>query len=497
MASRRIPDSISRFRPGPCTEIKEISGHYYVYMYSSVMLPSGKWGKKTGKTIGTIVPEKGFIPNKNFGLYQEGFELQQEELTVLEYGQYALVYEVGKDIRESLEKFFPLDRAAQIFSYACILFVNGFTHIDQVRDYYEQSWLSWENRNFAFKMGRTALGTLLDDLGRRTTRVVNYEKYSVALSSAMAIDGHAVRCCSDENDLGEAGYKFSSLKEDQSNLLMGYDIITGMPLFARMYRGSCNDSSTIPDLFDLLQFTGILFVVDRGFYSKENLALFSANDNAYIIPVPAKTNVFKNAMTGVKYTDSFYYRFGRKHARIEYMERRISDTEFVYVFRDVDENEKCRFNYQRSIDLGKTGYTQEKFEESKEFFGVYVLQTNSGLSAEQVFANYKKRWGIETFYQYLKNKGDFNDLMFQDYYKEQGFAFIMLIAGQLHQVMISAIKELDNNTLSVDDILLMARCMKMERRGNVWNLKNARKRDLQILGKLGFEPRYSAPAKET
>ena len=182
---------------------------------------------------------------------------------------------------------------------------------------------------------------------------------------------------------------------------------------------------------------------------------------------------------------------------IEYMERRISDTEFVYVFRDVDENEKCRFNYQRSIDLGKTGYTQEKFEESKEFFGVYVLQTNSGLSAEQVFANYKKRWGIETFYQYLKNKGDFNDLMFQDYYKEQGFAFIMLIAGQLHQVMISAIKELDNNTLSVDDILLMARCMKMERRGNVWNLKNARKRDLQILGKLGFEPRYSTPAKET
>ena len=78
--------------------------------------------------------------------------------------------------------------------------------------------------------------------------------------------------------------------------------------------------------------------------------------------------------------------------------------------------------------------------------------------------------------------------MIQDYYEEQGFSFIMLIAGQIHQKMITAVKSLDDNTLSVHDILLMARCMKMERRGNTWNLKNTRKRDLQILKKLGFEP---------
>ena len=83
--------------------------------------------------------------------------------------------------------------------------------------------------------------------------------------------------------------------------------------------------------------------------------------------------------------------------------------------------------------------------------------------------------------------------MLQDYYKEQGFSFIMLITGQIHQKMIAAIKTLDDNTLSVHDILLMARCMKMERRGNNWNLKNARKRDLQILKKLGFEPKIAVP----
>ena len=490
MAESKIPESIKQYRPGPCTEIKLIGGHYYVYMYRSQKLESGDWGKKTGKSIGKIVPGTGFIPNRNYHLYTG--EESQDEITVLEYGQYALIEDIASDIHAALKECFPADRASQIFAYACILYANGFVHVDQVQGYYEQSWLSQEYKSLSFRMGKTALGTLLDDLGRRTTRVVKYEKTAILNSSSMvAIDGHAIRCCSDENDLGEAGYKFRCLNEDQVNLLMGYDANTGMPLFARMYRGACNDKSTIEDLADLLKFSGILFVVDRGFYSAKNLKILSSNDNTYIIPVPSNTDTFREAMKNVKYTDDFYYRSGKKHARIEYTSQRISDTEYVYVFRDIDENEKCRYNYQHCIELGRSGYTQEKFEQSKEVFGVYVLQSNSAKSAEEVFAGHKKRWGIETFYQYLKNSADFNDLMIQDYYSEQGLSFIMLITGQIRQKMIDAVKKLNNNAISTHDILLMARCMKMERRGNSWNLKNARKRDLQILKKLGFEPKMT------
>ena len=81
----------------------------------------------------------------------------------------------------------------------------------------------------------------------------------------------------------------------------------------------------------------------------------------------------------------------------------------------------------------------------------------------------------------------------QDYYKEQGLSFIMLITGQIHQKMISAVKMLNDNTISIHDVLLMARCMKLERRANNWNLKNARNRDLQILKKIGFEPKLMIP----
>ena len=105
MAKSTIPDEIKQYRPGPCTEVKLINGHYYVYMYQSVQLPSGKWGKKTGKSIGTIISGKGFVPNRNYHLYED--TESQDDITVLEYGQYALIMSVAKDVLLSLEKHFP------------------------------------------------------------------------------------------------------------------------------------------------------------------------------------------------------------------------------------------------------------------------------------------------------------------------------------------------------------------------------------------------------
>lgn len=285
-----------------------------------------------------------------------------------------------------------------------------------------------------------------------------------ACSSQIAIDGHAIRSCSDENDLGEAGYKFQCLKEDQVNLLMEYDINTKTPLFSHMFRGSCNDKSTIDSLNRLLNFSGILFVIDRGFYSALNMSIFSSNGNRYIVPVLSITNIFKSTMNDLKFEKSFYYRAGKKHARVEHKCCENSDKVPNYVFLDIEENEKSRYNYQRNIENGKKGYTWENLEKYKEFYGVYVLQTNSDLSVEDVFETCKKCWGIETFYHYIKNGENYNGLKFQSYYKEHGFAFILLIAGQIHQKLLAAVKSLNCNTKPVHDLLLSASAMKMSMR---------------------------------
>lgn len=200
-----------RGRPEKCSEVKFINGHYYVYRYKAVLLASGKWGKKSGPCIGSIIPDVGFKPNKNY--------LESDiadSITVLDYGQYAFIEEAASSVKQDLEQCFTLDKAAQIFTYAVILYANGFVHIDQIQRIYEQTWLQVEYKDYTFKMGRNALDTLLDDLGRKTTRVRNYEQQCIYSSlKEIAIDGHAIRSCSEENDLGEAGYKFKKLGEDQ------------------------------------------------------------------------------------------------------------------------------------------------------------------------------------------------------------------------------------------------------------------------------------------
>lgn len=137
MALSKIPEEIKRYRPGHCTEIKLINVHYYVYMYQSIHLPSGKWGKKTGKSIGMIIPGVGFIPNRNYPLYAD--EETQDDIIVLEMEKYMLIEVIAKDVLYSLKKCSPADRAVQIFAYASILYANDFVHLDQIQSYYEQS----------------------------------------------------------------------------------------------------------------------------------------------------------------------------------------------------------------------------------------------------------------------------------------------------------------------------------------------------------------------
>lgn len=522
--------ALRQYLPEKSTEIKAINGYYYVYRYTSKKLENGRWGKSSGKCIGKIVADKGFIPNKyylenrsaepggscfndlcnnipdtNSGAGDKDSSVKNageslwntstvslDEITILEYGQYAMIYKLAAPVLSRLEQHFNADTASQIFCYAVILCANGFIHMDQIKSLYQQSWLSLANKKLGFGMGRTALGTLLHNLALRGNRVRNYEQAVIddcARGDAkIAIDGHAIRSCSDNNDLAETGYKYNQLKADQVNLLMGYDVERGFPLFARVFRGSYTDVSTIKDLDNIYEFKNILFIVDRGFYSEDNLKVFSMNGNTFIIPLPAHTKLFKDIMSTIKYTGDFYYRKGSKHTRIDYMEKDIGDGRRIIVCRDVDENERTRYNYLRCIDEGKTEYTIDNYERNKEFFGVFVLLTNTKYTADQVFINYKKRWAIETFYRFIKNSADFNDLKIEDYYKEQGFSFIMLITGQVQHYLEEAVKKLKDNTTSVYDALTMARFMKIHLKNGRWQLCNTRTKDLMRMKKMGFEP---------
>lgn len=490
MATSPIPENIRKLRPEPCSMVKRIGGNYYVYRYKSKKLASGSWGIEMGSCIGKIVEGEGFIPNSNCtGDRGQGF-------TTFEYGQYAFLEAVSSQVFLGLKDAFPIKMAAQIYVYSLILYANEFVHMDQVGLYYEQSWLSMKYKKYSFSLGEYALGSLLDGLGRKRTCV---EKFENALASdrkvkAVAIDGHVMGSCSDGNDLAEPGYKASELKTDQVNVLVAYDVEEEKPLCTKVFRGSSVDKRSIQDFMEDKPFRGVLFIVDRGFHSKTNLKLLSENGNTYIIPELSSSNEFKEAMADRDFKKDFFYGRGKTVSQIMYKEVALADRERIIVAKDMAENQKTAFHYRRCIEMEKRGYTEEEYTRLRSLWGIVVLRTNSTLSAEKVYKSYMKRWKIETYYNFVKNHAGFRGLKLEDYYKEQGFSFIMLIVGLIHHEMMKAVRKTGKTTFSTYDAILSARRLKVSKHGKTWRIDNQSTKDNAIFKTMGFIPSIEQPS---
>ena len=488
-----IPDEILKHRPCKCVRLRKDGDIYRVYKYKAIKLPSGKWSNDRGYLIGKIIPGEGFSPNKRYlkELETEGKIPFTDEITDVAYGQYALLMHLSEDVFEKLNNCFTLEKAAQIYVYALILCANGFVHVDQIDEFYQESILSIRFKNFSFKTGYTALSNLLHELGSKTNPIRKFEQQLIDDSSKnIAIDGHVIRSCSIENDLAEPGYKMGLLKAPQINVLIAYDIKNNIPLMYRTYRGSSVDKKSAEDFIRSRSFTDTKFIVDRGFYSAKILELMSQNGNCYIIPVPSSNKDFKRIKETLEYSSGeFIYKSSPKtSARILYYEEKLNDNRRIIFFKDVDENNSKRKSYKQLMDAGEDKYTQENYDKYCDWWGVCVLQTTSGESASEVYSDYKDRWSIETYNNYIKNEADFNDLKIQDYYNAHGFDFIMLVTGLIHSRLNEAVKGLKKSNISIYDILIKSGHMRMVLNDGEWKLHNTRTKDIELLKAVGFTP---------
>lgn len=466
-----VPEHIRAQKPrGTC--VKNIKGNYYVYQQFNVKGNDGKWHTKSGSIMGKIVDGVGYIPND--------IHNYEEEVTTLEYGQYAVTLANTNSVLKRLCRFFNKEDAYRIYLTGVIHFVNKFRHRKIVGEYISQSYLSVLYPKLAF--GEESLGKLVDSLGRRQKRVFEFEQSLIEDSSKeIAIDGHVIRNCSHRNDLAAFGNKYKSIKDMQLNVLMAYDIKTNTPLLSRMYEGGTLDKVSIRDLIDTITFSETLFIVDRGFYSDANIKLFSENGNRYIIPLSSNLSRHKKATEDMNLTDTFVYKKDRKNTAIQYKDMEI-DGQRVIVFRDTVQNAIDAEKYRSNIGI-VSHCTQDAYKELKEFFGVIILQTNLSDTPEKVFNYYKKRWKIETFYNYLKNDVDFNALYEQDYYKLQGMSFIMLITSLIHEEMHRVVMDaLPGKT--VDDCIIEARMVKINLRYGRWIRTNMKKPLQELFAKL-------------
>ena len=472
MGNYSVPEAIRKLKPKG-TMVKALPGGYSVYEYSKFRGDDGKQHTKMGKIIGSIKEGIGFVPNNNYNC--------DFNRTVFEFGDYAILMANSKKTLALLKECFnPLD-AVMIYTVSIIHLIQQFSCIKAIQDYFDMSFLSIKYPTL--KVGYDSISNLYVTLGSKRQGVLALEEKLIAsCSNEIAIDGHVIGSKSQNNDMSEKGYKFSKISEPQVNLLMAYDVNTKIPLISRFFPGSSPDKVSVKEVLDEVELRNALFVIDRGFYSEENLKLFTQNDNNYIIPLARNLTSCKQAVNSIdKLPFSFLYDEGDKNNCIEYKDEIINGNR-VLVFRDLTETAREKANYRRHIKKKDRGYTEANFQKFAPFLGVIVLQTSlHDKEPEEIYRLYKKRWSIEIFYKFLDNDIDFNGLYQQDYYAAQGLAFIMQVCGLIYREFEVAVKDVNEQ---VEDCLRFARKIKAQKMQQRWLLTNCEKKHVKLFKKL-------------
>ena len=299
----------------------------------------------------------------------------------------------------------------------------------------------------------SSISKFIANLGKYTkSREDFFYEWSKVLNSKSGVlfDLTSISTYCEESDYCEKGYNKDRDQTGQVNLGMIYSKIKQLPIAYRTYPGSLKDVTTIKNLMELFQSLGLrilCLVLDRGFYSIQNLKHLDAKNTDFIVSIPKNRKVVSNLIlsTTEEITsprNNFIYN-GESVYCLQTVEE-ISDIEVnVYLYCDEKRQAEERSKFMLKLDIlerdflsnsfnnlkDATEYIQDAFgslskcfqlletkkkiyidRKEKEinkiiaFKGKFVLATNSNLDPEEVLDYYRKKDQVEKVFDDLKNE---------------------------------------------------------------------------------------------
>lgn len=486
MGDYSVPKEIRMLKPAGTT-VKNIKGRFYVYEYKStsvkIQLKDGSWKWKSkneiGPCIGQITYTEGFVRNNN-KMFDTG-------ATVLEYGKYLFIKTYAAKTLNTLKNSFNTNEANQIFVVASIFVAERFQYMKRIQTIYTESVLALWFPDV--KTGYDALSTLYYNLGRYGANAQQFQQQLINDSSGkIAFDGHVIACAASSGDLSAFGYKSKKLGSAQINWMAAYDIVNEKPLCNEMFNGADPDKTTFQQLFSKYEFKNTLFVVDRGFNTRANKELMSENGNTYIVPMISGRQDYESIYSILEFDEEVFFIYDKDgySSMILYQEYTIEGSSARYIaYCDKTRQASELKEYMDKIKNKQNGYTEEGLSEYRKDFGLFMLETNDqNKSEEEIFCDYKSRWKIETFYDYIDNTIDFNALYQQNYCRTQGLSFIVQIAGMIFHDLKTAIND---KGLSITDTMFSIKGIKLCKERGRFVVRNDNKVRRELCEKIDLK----------
>jgi hypothetical protein len=468
----------------PKTELRHINGYYYLYAVTSVYDKEKRRARKvTGKLLGKITEEQGFIPSEKHALRKRATApVDPANLAHREYGLAQFVVGSTNEMQAALARHFPDD--------APLLLAMAYCR------------LGWQApiKNIPFLLARSALpealhvrhtgekiiSARLRAWGAMRQNVVAYMKEFLPTGDIALIDATDILCKSRHISLARKGYNARLDYQPQVSLLYLYSTTKALPVFYRLLPGNIREISTLKHTIDECGLQDTVIIADKGFFSKNNLKELTKHELRYILPLKRNNTaiVYHNLDDIEAGTNYFLY-----HKRFIYYHRYVRDGATYCLFLDGMLREQEKTDYLTRITTHPEGYSHEDFLHKRRGFGTIAMITNlDTFSPEQIYRAYKSRGTIEQMFDWLKNVLDADSAYMQNEEALQGWMFVnhlaLQIVAELHQ-RISG-KELTPK-YSIRDVLLLLTDIRQIRIGDVWYCAEVTSSTKSMLRKLGID----------
>jgi transposase len=499
---------------------QKIKGNVYAYEVESYWDPQKKQSRQRRRYLGVWDESAGKILPK---------KAQRDVKTTKIFGSPYLLDAICKDIdlRRMLSDAFGKDGDVILaISMSKLLRQTALKNVHHILD---DSFIP-EMYHLSKSFSSQWLSKFLNKLSSKELEMTIFYKYLINNDTETFVyDITSLSSTSRNIEWLEYGYNRDGLDLPQINLGLVHSIHRQIPLYYKIFPGSINDVVTLKNLIAEIKAFGIskcMFILDRGFYSENNIIEMTKLGINFIIPLPfsvktgkgliSETNKdIENPVNARRYGGEIYH-------VLEHEIEIGGVTLYAYVLYN-KKQESIRSNsfFNRLIDIENTMEGKKVYGNAREFFnrlagnfsryfffrvedkvislgrrknaisqalnrfGKVILLSSSKRSWEEVISLNKERDAVEKEFDNLKNDLNVMPLRVRNVSTLKGLLFIFFITLVIRSLMLQKARDAGLlNKNSIEDIMLELGKLRAVKIGGVWRLTEISKKERTILEKM-------------
>ena len=495
----------------------------YVYEAESYWDSEKKQSRQRRRYLGVLNEETGEIEKKQF---------KRTVRFAKDYGPSLLLDSVAGelDLREKLEKAFG-DVGDELLALAMAKVIRPGS-LKTMHHVIEDSFIP---ELYSLSGGFTSqhLSRLLESIGRDEDAMSRFYA-SLIQNEGDALVYDITSLSSYSRNLGwlEYGYNRDGLDIPQVNLGLVVSLMDRLPLMFKLFPGSVTDVTTLRNLSQEALALGLkkcLFILDRGFYSEENIRLMSEANLDFVMPIPFGRKVSKSLISetnkhildseNVRMFKGDIYHMVKK--KITIADVKLTGHLFFNKKRETDEYQtfyKRLLEIEQKLDGKNVGYgnpikhfedtakqyaryfectienktlrlrrRQKAIAQAENRFGKMILISSQPMPWDQALLIYREREEAERMFHQLKNELEILPLRVQKMETLRGLLFTSFLALLLRAQLLN--KASTSGLLkkhSIEDIIQSMAKIRAVQIDNEWHLTEIPKKTRTILEKLNI-----------